>query len=106
MADTPLAPPLLPCRGSAPEVLRGERYGEGVDVFSLALILLELTTKTLPYTVVIDRNFEIAKVHTGYNPGDEVELRHLIDSLLTAGAGAEPAKAEPAAEATPAQPVE
>ena len=31
-------------------MLRGERYGEGVDVFSLALILLELTTKTPPYT--------------------------------------------------------
>jgi peroxiredoxin len=65
-------------------------------------------TKTLPYTVVIDRNFEIAKIHTGYNPGDEVELRHLIESLLAVNseAGSTEGKAEPAAEPTPAAPAE
>lgn len=41
--------------------------------------------KTLPYTVVVDRKGEIAKVAQGYNPGDEVELEELVDSLLEGG---------------------
>lgn len=39
-------------------------------------------TKTLPYTVIIDREFNVHKVHSGYNPGDEVELRKEIEALL------------------------
>ncbi len=38
--------------------------------------------KTLPYTVVVDRKGEIAKVAQGYNPGDEVALEKLVDELL------------------------
>lgn len=38
--------------------------------------------KTLPYTVVVDRNQEIAKVTTSYNPGDEKALAALVDRLL------------------------
>lgn len=38
--------------------------------------------KTLPYTVVVDRNQEIAKVSTSYNPGDEKALAALVDQLL------------------------
>jgi thiol-disulfide isomerase/thioredoxin len=38
--------------------------------------------KTLPYTVVIDRNFQIAHQHTGYTPGDEVELEARVKKLL------------------------
>jgi peroxiredoxin len=38
--------------------------------------------KTLPYTVVVDKNGEIAKVTSGYNPGDEKELEALVDELL------------------------
>ena len=38
--------------------------------------------KTLPYTVVVDRQGNVAKVHTGYNPGDEKELAKLVDELL------------------------
>ena len=41
--------------------------------------------KTLPYNVLIDRSGNIHKVYQGYNPGDEVELRHDIESLLSAG---------------------
>lgn len=41
--------------------------------------------KTLPYNVLIDRSGNIHKVYQGYNPGDEVELRHDIESLLNAG---------------------
>ncbi len=41
-------------------------------------------TKTLPYTVIIDRQFNIAKVHAGYNPGDEVEINHFVEGLLAA----------------------
>ncbi len=51
-------------------------------------------SKTLPFTVVIDREFNVAKVHTGYNPGDEVELRREVEELLAAGAEAEGAAAE------------
>lgn len=40
--------------------------------------------KTLPWTVVIGRDFNVAKVHSGYNPGDEEELEHLVKSLVEA----------------------
>jgi peroxiredoxin len=38
--------------------------------------------KTLPYTVILDRKHNIANVHSGYNPGDEVALAHEITELL------------------------
>lgn len=41
--------------------------------------------KTLPYNVLIDRSGNIHKVYQGYNPGDEVELRHDVEALLSAG---------------------
>ena len=41
--------------------------------------------KTLPYNVLIDREGNIHKVFQGYNPGDEVELRHEIEALLGSG---------------------
>jgi peroxiredoxin len=40
--------------------------------------------KTLPYNVLIDRKGAIHKVFQGYNPGDEVQLRKAIESLLEA----------------------
>jgi peroxiredoxin len=39
-------------------------------------------SKTLPYTVVVDRDQNIAKIHTGFNPGDEKELEELVIELL------------------------
>lgn len=39
-------------------------------------------SKTLPYTVVVDKNQQIAKVTSGYNPGDEKALGELVDGLL------------------------
>jgi peroxiredoxin len=54
---------------------------------------------TLPYTVVIDQAGQVAKRHSGYNPGDEVELAEFIDGLLDGGAApAEPATDETASE--------
>ena len=53
--------------------------------------------KTLPYTVVIDRSGDIAHVASGYNPGDEEKLAHLVDGLLKgeeAASAAAPAAAE------------
>ena len=53
--------------------------------------------KTLPYTVVIDRSGDIAHVASGYNPGDEEKLAHLVDGLLKgekAASEAAPAAAE------------
>ena len=41
--------------------------------------------KTLPYNVLIDRDGNIHKVFQGYNPGDEVELRHEVETLLGSG---------------------
>lgn len=41
--------------------------------------------KTMPFTVVIGRDFQVAKVHSGYNPGDEKELRVLVETLLGGG---------------------
>ena len=41
--------------------------------------------KTLPYNVLIDRDGNIHKVFQGYNPGDEVELRHEVEALLGTG---------------------
>lgn len=38
--------------------------------------------KTLPYNVLIDRKGQVAKTHSGYNPGDEVTLRAEIETLL------------------------
>lgn len=43
-------------------------------------------SKTLPYTVVVDRQGEIARRHSGYNPGDEVELAEFVGGLLSAPA--------------------
>jgi peroxiredoxin len=38
--------------------------------------------KTLPYNVLVDRSGAVAKVHSGYNPGDEVTLKAEIIELL------------------------
>ena len=39
-------------------------------------------TKTLPYTAIVDRQGNIAYVHSGYTPGDEVEIKHKVEELL------------------------
>jgi len=44
-------------------------------------------SKTLPYTVVVDRGGEVAARHSGYNPGDEVKLREEVEGLLAAESG-------------------
>ncbi|MBL8617325.1 MAG: TlpA family protein disulfide reductase [Deltaproteobacteria bacterium] len=41
--------------------------------------------KTVPYTVVIDREGKIRNVHRGYNPGDEKKLREEVLAALGAG---------------------
>jgi peroxiredoxin len=38
--------------------------------------------KILPYTVILDRSHNIAKVHSGFNPGEEVEIAHEVTALL------------------------
>jgi len=42
-------------------------------------------SKTLPYTVIIDKAGKIRHVHTGYNPGDEVKLKQEIQAILDEG---------------------
>ena len=41
-------------------------------------------TKTLPMTIVVGRDFQIADTHAGYNPGDETKLAALVEKLLAA----------------------
>ena len=42
-------------------------------------------SKTLPYTVIIDKTGKIRHVHTGYNPGDEKKLKEEIQAILAEG---------------------
>lgn len=46
--------------------------------------------KTLPYTVLIDRQGKVAKVHQGYNPGDEKAMRAEVEALLAASPAVSP----------------
>ncbi|MEQ1503033.1 MAG: TlpA disulfide reductase family protein [Myxococcota bacterium] len=39
-------------------------------------------SKTVPYTVVIDKNGDVVRRTTGYNPGDETELQAFLVSQL------------------------
>ncbi len=38
--------------------------------------------KTLPYTVLIDKEGKIVKVHMGYNPGDEARMEREVCEML------------------------
>ena len=38
--------------------------------------------KTLPFSVLVDREGNVANLHSGYNPGDEVALRAEVMELL------------------------
>lgn len=42
-------------------------------------------SKTLPYTVIIDKTGKIRHVHTGYNPGDEKKLKEEVKAILDEG---------------------
>ncbi len=60
--------------------------------------------KTLPFAVLVGRDGQVASLHSGYNPGDEVALRAEIEELLSHGAAAVPAaEAGAAAEAAAAE---
>jgi cytochrome c biogenesis protein CcmG, thiol:disulfide interchange protein DsbE len=41
-------------------------------------------SKSVPYTVVVDRKGEVVQRIAGYNPGDEAALIALVDKLLAA----------------------
>lgn len=41
-------------------------------------------SKTLPFNVLVDRSGNVASVYSGYNPGDEVNLRKAVEALLAA----------------------
>jgi peroxiredoxin len=43
-------------------------------------------SKTLPYTVVIDRSQQVVHRVSGYNPGDEVALNTFVTNLVGSGA--------------------
>lgn len=39
-------------------------------------------SKSVPFTVVIDRSFQVAETHAGFSPGDETKLRARVMQLL------------------------
>lgn len=39
-------------------------------------------SKTLPYSVLVDRAGNVSQVFSGYNPGDEVKMRAAVEALL------------------------
>jgi peroxiredoxin len=41
-------------------------------------------SKTLPFNVLVDRGGNVSAVFSGYNPGDEVNLRAAVEALLAA----------------------
>ncbi len=53
--------------------------------------------KTLPYSVIIDQDFEVVERHAGYTSGDEVAIRGKVEALVR-GASEEPADETPEAE--------
>jgi len=59
--------------------------------------------KTLPYTVIIDREGRILAVHQGYNAGDESGIRQEVEAALAeGGAGATPSTAPATGATSPA----
>ncbi len=79
----------------------GYTYPVLYDTDSSALVVYN-PNKTLPFSVLIGRDFTVHSVHAGYTPGDEVRVRAEIEALLAAvaPAAAEPATAEPEAGPT------
>ena len=45
--------------------------------------------KSAPLGVLIDRSGKIARVHEGYNPGDEVQIEEAVSKVLDRGAAAQ-----------------
>jgi len=74
----------------------GYTYPVLFDTDSSALMVYD-PNKTLPFSVLIGRDFQLHDVHAGYTPGDEKKVRAEVEKLL-----AEPAPGAPAPAAEPA----
>lgn len=76
----------------------GYTYPVLYDTDSSALVVYN-PGKNLPFSVLIDRDFEVHSMHAGYTPGDEKGIREEVVALLAEG-GAAPADApaDPAPE--------
>ncbi len=66
-----------------------------------AVVAMYNPAKTLPYSVLLARDGSIAKIYTGYKPGDEVHVEEDIEQLLGGAEAAAPA--EPAPEPAAAE---
>jgi peroxiredoxin len=66
-----------------------QKMGYGFPVLldkESAVIATHNPSKTVPFTVVVDRAGQVHKRISGYNPGDETALAALVDELLAAPA--------------------
>lgn len=59
----------------------GYAFQVGVDTDGKVVTLYN-PSKTVPYTVLVDRSGSIARVHSGYQPGDEKGLEEEVRALL------------------------
>lgn len=62
---------------------KGLTYPVLLDIQS-AVVTQYNPSKTLPFNVLVDRSGNVANVFSGYNPGDEVNLRKAVETLLAA----------------------
>jgi peroxiredoxin len=60
-------------------------------------------SKTLPYTVIIDKKGEVVQTMAGFNPGDDKRIAELVEGLLK---GEEAPTETPAAETPPVEKAE
>ena len=55
---------------------------EGTEAAAATAVVMDESAGPEHHTVVVDRQGDVAKMTSGYNPGDEVALEELVDSLL------------------------
>lgn len=64
-------------------IIKRNRYTFPVLLDKQTKVVSQLNpSKTLPYTLIVDKDGRIAATHMGYNPGDEVKLKEEITSLI------------------------
>ena len=56
--------------------IKRKRYNFPVVLDKKSTVTLSYNpTKTLPYSVLVGKDFSVSKRYSGYNPGDEVKVK-------------------------------